>query len=490
MNLDDTFYIPTAERYSDPENDDDALPIVYGAVYGPMDYGLWPLPCINQTSYVYCYAAHKVVSVGDGNPVTIYRDGIEVDSGDYAFDEDNDYEGLGSIATITFTVGLSAPVFSGAGLNDMTASGDYSGDEYRDYFIQIFGTGAVDLFNWSRDGGTSFAGTNVPCTAAPGLTLEDGVTITFGAVNGHTIGNFWEFRARPSPVGSEITAKGFGAVHPIIGGLMSNPIDVCWDFLKAWCEVLDATFDDTAKQTAYVKCATLGYTAGGVINEDCTPWDKCVEILSSFLGSIYINGHGLVVFSIDDNSIQTDPTIIQRHEAYLKDAKLKFSNLINCVPFEYAYDYVQGQFWGYMDGSLNQDNASIAMYGYRKPEETFKFYWCRDINVVDTVLDKIVEKLANPLYQIELEDISMKRLCVDIGDWIVYSAMDLYDREGFQMINRYWKVIGVSPDFTAGTMTFRALETPYYLTDQHLADGTIYADGSHKAGNCRLSVTY
>jgi hypothetical protein len=323
---------------------------------------------------------------------------------------------------------------------------------------------------WSNDGGASWAEVNRPLGAGY-MALEDGVTVTFAALTGHTQNDHWDFRVRPTPVGKEISAKGLGAVHPLAGGLLSNPIDVCLHFLKTWCNVADATFDDTAKQTAYIKCAQNAYSAGGVINEDCTPWDKCVEILSSFLGSIYINGQGKIIFSIDDNSIQMEPTIIQRHEAYLTDAKLKLSNLVNCVPFEYAYDYVQGSFWGSRDGSLNQDNASISMYGYRKPAETFKFYWCRDINVVETVLDIIVDKLANPIYQIELKDISMKRLAVDVGDWIVYSAMDLYDTEGLQMANRYWKVTGISPDFRAGTMTFLALETAYYLTEQNLADG-------------------
>jgi hypothetical protein len=489
MNLDDTFYIPTAGRYSDPENDDDALPIVYGPVFGPMDSGLWPLPCINQTSYVYCYAAHKVVSVGDGNPVTIYRNGIEVAGHDYAFDEDDDYEGLGSIATITFTVGIGAATHYGPGLDDMTAGGDYSGDEYRDYKVFIQSTGTPDLIMWSNDGGVSFAEVGRPIMAGA-MELEDGVSVTFGATTGHTLMDAWSFRVRPTPVGSEISAKGLGTIHPVSGDLLSNPIDVCWDFLKTWCDVVDVMFDDTAKQTAYIKCAQNGYAAGGVINEDCTPWDKLVEILSSFLGSIYVNGQGLIVFSIDDNSIQTDPEIIQRHEAYLTDAKLKLSNLVNSVPFEFAYDYVKGQFWGGGSGSLNQDDASISMFGYRRPEETFKFYWCRDILIVDTVLDKIVKKLANPIYQIEVKDVTMKRLAVDIGDWVVFSALDLYDAEGLQMANRMWKVTGVSPDFRAGTMTFRALETPYYLTEQHLADGSILADGSHKAGNCRLSVTY
>jgi len=489
MNLDDTFYVKRSEIYSDPENDDDALPIVYGDVFGSMDFGLWPIPCINQTSYVYCYAAHKVPTVVSGNPVKIFRDGIEVTSTDYTFDEDNDYEGLGSIATVTFTVGLGAVTFDGGGLDDITVSGTYTGDEYRTYKVVIFTNGATDTFNWSRDGGTSYAGTAVPCTLAD-LTLEDGVTVKFGAVNGHTIGNSWTFRARPSPVGSEITAQGQGSLHPTAGTLLTNPVDVVWDFLYTWCDVDSGIFDTTAKQTAYVKGLTQAYTCAGVILEDCTPWDKATEIMSSFLGSIYINGEGDIVLSIDDNSVQADPAIIQRHEAYLTDAKLKLSNLINCVPFEYAYDYVQGRFLNGESGSANYDTASGNMYGLRKPDETFKFYWCRQTTPVNTVIDLIIDKLAAQLYQIELKDITMKRLAVDIGDWVVYSALDLYDREGLQMANRMWKVTGVSPDFRAGTMTFRALETPYFLTQQHLADGSIDADGSHKAGNCRLSITY
>lgn len=102
MNLDETFTLTKAERYSNPLTDNDPLPLVYGDLTDGSQ-GVWKLPCIDTALFVYAFAAHEVMSVGQGNSITIYADGAEVDGADYAFDESEDYEGLGTIATITFT---------------------------------------------------------------------------------------------------------------------------------------------------------------------------------------------------------------------------------------------------------------------------------------------------------------------------------------------------------------------------------------------------
>jgi hypothetical protein len=50
----------------------------------------------------------------------------------------------------------------------------------------------------------------------------------------------------------------------------------------------------------------------------------------------------------------------------------------------------------------------------------------------------------------------------------------LYDSIGSPLYNQVWKVISVKPDFSKANVTFRALQTPYYLLAGAVRDTTDY----------------
>jgi len=58
---------------------------------------------------------------------------------------------------------------------------------------------------------------------------------------------------------------------------------------------------------------------------------------------------------------------------------------------------------------------------------------------VQKIQDLIVEKLNSPRYEIEIQDTTLKRIGVDIGDNIVYSAEHLYDTDGLPLLNNFGK---------------------------------------------------
>jgi hypothetical protein len=103
-------------------NTNDRLPIVYGDLTDGT-LGLWGCPCIDTDNYVYCFAGHEVLSVANGNSITVYENDVEVDPADYLFDEAIDYEGEGIIATITFTSSKAGSVISVRGKGKPTMSG-------------------------------------------------------------------------------------------------------------------------------------------------------------------------------------------------------------------------------------------------------------------------------------------------------------------------------------------------------------------------------
>ncbi|GAG17853.1 unnamed protein product, partial [marine sediment metagenome] len=82
--------------------------------------------------------------------------------------------------------------FTGSGLNDMTAGGSGTHDDALTYRIQIDGVGTPNTFKWSDDGGTTWDVETVNITGAA-QTLNNEITITFGATTGHTSGVHWEF---------------------------------------------------------------------------------------------------------------------------------------------------------------------------------------------------------------------------------------------------------------------------------------------------------
>ncbi|MCX6765657.1 MAG: tail fiber domain-containing protein, partial [Candidatus Moranbacteria bacterium] len=82
--------------------------------------------------------------------------------------------------------------FTGSGLDDMDSGGTFIGSSALNYRIQIDGTGTPDTFKWSDDGGSTWDATLVAITGSA-QTLNNGVTVTFGATTGHTSDDRWDF---------------------------------------------------------------------------------------------------------------------------------------------------------------------------------------------------------------------------------------------------------------------------------------------------------
>jgi len=95
--------MPTAGRYADPgENQQNVnLPLVYGDMTENSDEAVWTAPGIDTVNFVYCVSGWPLLSVANGNVVTVYVDGVETPSG-WVFDESNDYESQGNIAILDF----------------------------------------------------------------------------------------------------------------------------------------------------------------------------------------------------------------------------------------------------------------------------------------------------------------------------------------------------------------------------------------------------
>lgn len=359
--------------------DKTALPMVYGDL-SDSTKGIWKCPCIKRST-VYAYAGHAVLGSDDGNTVMVYKDGELLASSAYTFSESNDYQSLGTIATITF---------------------------------------ATDQFN------------------------------------------------------AVITASGRGKVSSGTT-VMDNIIDIINDELTVEGDFTSTVFDATSKAYASRVFAAQSYKAAGVVTEDRIYQELINEQMASFLGDSFQDGAGNLVLDIDDGTLSTQGVpVIPRGEVRIISIKQRLANVINQCPASYAYNYANGKFDSETDEVSHADLASQGIYDVCKPSENYPFYWCRDLASVQTMQDILVGKYARPVHEIEFEDITLKRLGLDVGNIFALTVDWLYDDKGSPLYNQYWKVTSVSPDFKREVIRFRAIQTSSYMTSGGVRDTTIY----------------
>lgn len=94
----DNLPLKTAEEYPS-SNENVFLPLLYGDLFENTDYdvGVSIAPCIDTVNFVYCVSGWPLL----GGAISIFIDG-EPFTGSYTFNPNNNYLGLGAIATLTF----------------------------------------------------------------------------------------------------------------------------------------------------------------------------------------------------------------------------------------------------------------------------------------------------------------------------------------------------------------------------------------------------
>jgi len=108
-------------------------------------------------------------------------------------------------------------VFNGVVLDDLTVGGTFTGHHEMSFVVVVENAAAApDEVMWSSDGGVTWI-TGLGMTGGA-QTLDEGVTITFGAVNGHADGESWrwtEHTVGHSDIGTDLfTGLGLDDLTP------------------------------------------------------------------------------------------------------------------------------------------------------------------------------------------------------------------------------------------------------------------------------------
>jgi len=177
--------------------------------------------------------------------------------------------------TLTNSGNISQPVMVvGSGLDDLVASGTFTGNEATAYRIKA---SATDEFDWSDDDGVTWT-TGVSMTGAAQL-LSNGVSVQFVAATGYTINDEWRIQT------GDIIGFNFsgGTVQ------MESENDITYTGYNAYSGVFTGVPGSGTGSIEYDHSATLPVapqvTWGTSVTEP-----PALNPLTSFKAGIYING--------------------------------------------------------------------------------------------------------------------------------------------------------------------------------------------------------
>jgi hypothetical protein len=280
----------------------------------------------------------------------------------------------------------------------------------------------------------------------------------------------------------DVTARGKGKPTASSGStLMENPIDVIADILD-FAGFNDIYFDTTAKAKSRQDSISQGYDAAGVITQSVKTWDVIQDILNTFntpKTQVFISGDGLLVLRIDVSTFTVSSeytTMPKRHTRFI-NAEQRLEDIINTVKGRYRYNYVHDQY--YSETQDFTDAKSINIHGDQNA--SYSFPWTRNSSNVNSVLNLILDEFKDSRWFAQVDDITLDRLNLDIGDSVVATLEDLYDSNGDKMINQFWIIQAFNPNERKISMqlldTGKFLESPAIYNGDYDYDGTIEYGG-------------
>lgn len=337
---------------------------------------------------------------------------------------------------------------------------------------------------------------NVFCLAAhelpgtAGITLyEDDEEIT----SGYTVDISDDYESEGTIATATFTTMPTGTISMTTTkgkDSLTNPIDILED-------ILTETGDRTARNsnswnTATVDAAALGYVAAGVLSADQPPSYWMTNILTSFLGSWYLNAKNEIVISLDSSRLQSNIAgILREYNARGISGSRTRQNLCNQLFLNYAYSLtdvdrrfkqnVNPKFLKYEDGNTTKDEASQAKYG--EVLKTLDLQWVRNTTTAQALQTRIVDRYALPIWTISFPEQAIRNILIEPGDFVAYSWEAQEDIEGEPVKNQIARILKINRDLDALTITFELIDSGIWMT----VDPYIW-DGSHTYGE--TAATY
>jgi hypothetical protein len=274
-----------------------------------------------------------------------------------------------------------------------------------------------------------------------------------------------------APTG-DVFWKGSGAVDSS-GTLITNPVKVCEKILSLAGD--STAFDDTSYAIACNHSDDQGFTCAGVIIADNPLAYHLTDVLSSFLGSWFINAYQEIVIKFDTNRGEYYNTagVLRESREKLINGTRSRSNIINQPAVDYGISfakidrrYKNDALTNYLqtnDGSTYVPTLSYIKYGYRKPEPSLSFNWTRNDTTIATIQQHIVDYYADPLWIYTWNEIGLDTLYLEPGDTVLFSWRQRRDSNGDDLANQIGRIMNVRRDLDNFEMGFTFYDTGNYL---------------------------
>lgn len=292
-----------------------------------------------------------------------------------------------------------------------------------------------------------------------------------------------KFTAAPS---GDVTIRCKG--RAVNGVVLTNPIDIAQNML----ELFDFTgkVDGATWETARQICSGLSYTASGVLLQVKSLRELMLDVLGSFLISVYDNANGAVALAVTTPFVGNPPIAgtIRLGTFEGVTAVRSLRGAANKVTIDFAPSYANADRRtttgvsksGFLGQALKEDAVSQARYGVC--EQNIPCNWVITQAVADVLASTVVTLFTAPLWILTGTDATLTNFGVSAGEYVAFSWEGLQDETGRSLTNQIGFVMERELDPNTGVLTFKVQDTGRFWYNLVLAMGLAKADGSVSAG--------
>ena len=290
-----------------------------------------------------------------------------------------------------------------------------------------------------------------------------------------------------------ITASAKG--RALNGELIDNPVDIVVDLLTDWAGLDPEEIDSTWRTRTADYLLDHGVAAAGVIDRDVR-LDQLLSRILSLMASWWRSGDGTLIIKPQSGTgavVESD-VVIHLPPARLTDEAIALEydegQICTRAAVDYAYDYVEGDYYGYDDGSDRADLAAESGYG-RIYLQRFELPWVWDSTVVGRLQDMVTASYARPPAWLSAKLGNGNFRHLEQGDVVSISLDWVYDSDLNPLRNQLFRLVTVSVGLESGAATeIEALDLGLCLTRAYLSDGAYSAGGTILAGGERDRTLY
>lgn len=210
------------------------------------------------------------------------------------------------------------------------------------------------------------------------------------------------FNAPPDPT-AELTAKGYGKLHPLTGQRMTNPAEIIWDLLNNVCGIA------TTRAQLYafrVACAKAGIVIGGSVDDAEVSIQSQVREIADAIAAVFCSdSYSLLQLFPGGPLTAVRETLDSRFEL---TATGQLQDIINDTTLN--FDFLNGNAQQSLEMIVP---SSIAKYGKKKNSVDSK--WIHDLRVAYNVAQRYLQQASRTVANVTIDKIKTPLI---VGDFV------------------------------------------------------------------------